>query len=278
MKKNKKQDFFNSDFGKKLELLGTNEEWYDMAFDKAKKEATINIFGVIGGASWMDDMIPSKTFISELNDLDAEIITVYVNSPGGSVEEGFAIYNALNMSKAKIITHNIGMAASAAAYVMMAGDERKSANNAYMLIHSPWTFLVGNAKELRKYADVLDVLNKSMISIFATRTGLEPEKIADMLDEETWISAEQGLEDGFLDTVVEDKAMNMNFDLSAFNCIPEDLKILNSQTKRDDEQSLRDAGYSRSEAMAVRDAPAELAKLAELKQIIENNIKLMKGK
>jgi len=277
MKKNKKQDFFNSEFGKKLELLGTNEEWYNVAFDKVKKEATINIFGVIGGASWMDDTVPAKRFISELNDLDANIITIYVNSPGGSVAEGFAIYNALNMSKAKIITHNIGMAASAAAYVMMAGDEIVTANNAWMMIHSPWSFLVGNSKELRKAADVLDGLNKSMISIFASRTGLETDKIETMLDEETWISAEQGIKDGFYDTVVEDKIKNLNFDLSAFDCIPEDVKILNSQNKRDGEQSLRDAGYSRSEAMAVRDVPAELAMLNELKQTIENNTIIVKG-
>jgi hypothetical protein len=169
------------------------------------------------------------------------------------------------------------MAASAAAYVMMAGDVRISAKNAWMMIHSPWSGFIGNAKEFRKEADVLDGLNKSMVSIFSARTGQDAEKIEAWLDEETFISAEQGLEDGFLDEVVEDKVMNMNFDLSAFACIPEELKILNSQNKREGEQSLRDAGYSRSEATAVRDVPAELAMLNELKQTIENNIKIVEG-
>ena len=131
----------------------------------------IYIYGDIG-ESWWEETVTAKSFISELNALDVDAITVRIASIGGSVPDGVAIYNALKRHKARVTTCVDSIAYSIASLIAMAGDEREMADNALMMIHAPWTYTGGNAAELRMTADLLDTYAKAMATSYAAATGL----------------------------------------------------------------------------------------------------------
>ena len=132
-------------------------------------------------------------------------VTVHINSPGGDVMAGAEIYSALREhslngeGRVKVIV--TGLAASAASVVAMAGDEILMHPVAYMMIHNPWTFAMGDAKELRKTAKVLDVISEGLISAYEQRTGKDREELKRMLENETWMSAGTAVEEGFADGI-----------------------------------------------------------------------------
>ncbi len=131
-------------------------------------------------------------------------ITVYINSPGGDVMAGAEIYTALrehsDQGKGHITVKVSGIAASAASIVAMAGDEILMSPVAYMMIHNPWTGpLYGNAKDLRKQADVLDVISEGLINAYERRTGKSRDELMKMLDGETYMSAQTCIDEGFAD-------------------------------------------------------------------------------
>ena len=132
-------------------------------------------------------------------------VTVHINSPGGDVVAGAEIYSALREhrlngeGRVKVIV--TGIAASAASVIAMAGDEILMHPVAYMMIHNPWTFAAGDAKELRKTAKVLDVISEGLINAYQTRTGKDREELKRMLENETWMSAGTCVEEGFADGI-----------------------------------------------------------------------------
>ena len=131
-------------------------------------------------------------------------LTVYINSPGGDVMAGAEIYTALrehsDQGKGRITVKVSGIAASAASIVAMAGDEILMSPVAYMMIHNPWTGpLYGNAKDLRKQADVLDVISEGLINAYERRTGKSRDELMQMLDGETYMSAQTCIDEGFAD-------------------------------------------------------------------------------
>ena len=132
-------------------------------------------------------------------------VTVHINSPGGDVMAGAEIYSALREhslngeGRVKVIV--TGLAASAASVVAMAGAEIVMHPVAYMMIHNPWTFAMGDAKELRKTAKVLDVISEGLISAYEQRTGKDREELKRMLENETWMSAGTAVEEGFADGI-----------------------------------------------------------------------------
>lgn len=132
--------------------------------------AEILIFGDIG-ESWWGDSVTAKAFLEELSALTAETITVRINSFGGSVSDGLAIYNALKRHSAHVTTVNEGAAMSIASLILMAGDTVEMAENSLLMIHAPWTYAGGNAAELRDTADMLDKWAMAMASSYAAQTG-----------------------------------------------------------------------------------------------------------
>lgn len=130
-------------------------------------------------------------------------LTVYINSPGGDVMAGAEIYTALREHSEKglgrVTVKVTGLAASAASIVAMAGDEILMAPVAYMMIHNPWTVAAGNAKELRKQADVLDVISEGLINAYERRTGKSRDELMQLLDGETYMSAQTCINEGFAD-------------------------------------------------------------------------------
>lgn len=173
-----------------------------MSYFAAKKDGTdyvLDVFDFIG-ADWMGEGITAKSVARALADAgDAERIVVRINSPGGEVFEGTAIYNQLKgIATEKTVRVEVhGLAASMASVIAMAGDEIIMAEGAMMMIHNPWSFAIGDEHEMRKQADLLAKLKDSAIDIYAQRTGKRPRQIASMMDDETWMTASEAVENGF---------------------------------------------------------------------------------
>lgn len=139
---------------------------------------------------------------------NASEIRVYINSYGGSVFEGTAIYNQLKRHPAHKVVYVDGFACSIASVIAMAGDEVVMPRNTMMMIHNVWLAACGNAAELRKAADDLDTINAAGREAYLAKAGekLSPEKLAEMMDSETWLTAEQCIEYGLADRLADKDA------------------------------------------------------------------------
>lgn len=174
------------------------------------------IYGDVEGDSydwWTDEVIESETsanhFREELAKYpNAAEINVYINSNGGSVFEGTAIYNQLRRHPAKKTVYIDGFACSIASVIAMAGDEVVMPKNALMMIHNPWMYTYGNAADLRKAADDLDTIAKGARQAYLTKAGekLDEERLTEMMDAETWLTAEECLNLGLADRYAEKDA------------------------------------------------------------------------
>lgn len=189
----------------------------------------IFIYGDIVSYRWDEEDTTSNSFKDDLDSLgDVSTINLYINSPGGSVFEGVAIHNMLKRHKAKINVYVDALAASIASVIAMAGDTIFMPKNAMMMIHNPWTVAMGNSKELRKVADDLDRISVSAIETYLQKAGdkLEKEKLKQMLDDETWLSADDAYQYGLCDVVQEanDMAASISEDLfSKYKNVPKQL-------------------------------------------------------
>lgn len=154
----------------------------------------IFLYGVIG-----KDIYDTE-FISQIPQGN-EDLEIRINSPGGSVFQGWAIHNALKEYTGKKIIHIDGVAASMASVVALAGDEVHMSENALFMIHNPSSQTQGSASELRKEADLLDKIKTVMVESYHKKTGLEKNKLVEMLDAETWFDANEAKESKFIDTV-----------------------------------------------------------------------------
>jgi len=164
---------------------------------------------------------------------DVTTINVYINSPGGDVYMSFAIYTLLARHAAKVVVYIDGIAASGASIVAMAGDTRKIAANALIMIHEPMIFMGGTASDLRKMASAMDKMKDSAIEIYAARTGVDEATIAQWVADETWFNAKEAIEEGFADEIVEVKQATVSADLSLYKNAPPELHdAASSRTKR----------------------------------------------
>lgn len=136
---------------------------------------------------------------------EASEIRVRLNSPGGIVTEGHAIYNLLHQAKARVVVDVDGLAASAASVVAMAGDEIRIAENAFMMIHDPWSIAMGSADDLRSEAAVLDKMAGAIAQTYAARTGQSVEQMTALMAAETWMTADEAVEQGFATSVTRNK-------------------------------------------------------------------------
>lgn len=191
--------------------MSTSQKWYAVrrktamaaAAAGALASAEILIYGDIG-ESWWDETVSARDFIAELNALDVDVITVRINSVGGSVPDGLAIFNAMRRHKADITTEVDGMAFSIASLIAMAGDKVHMADNAMLMIHAPWTYAAGNAVELRELADQLDTWAAAMSTSYAVKTGDQPGALALLTDgKDHYYTAAEALAGKFIDAVTD---------------------------------------------------------------------------
>ena len=177
---------------------------------------TVSIHDDIGG--WG---VSAKMFLDELRKVAAPEVNVEINSPGGDVFAGLAIYNGLRNSGKKVNVKVLGIAASAASLVAMTGDTIEMPENTFMMIHNPWTFAAGDADDLREQADLLDKIGDSLTSTYARRTGKSAEEIQTLLAAETWFTAQEAVDAGFATAVTQPFAAQASFDVDR---LPENVR------------------------------------------------------
>lgn len=172
--------------------------------------AQIDIFGDIVSEKWFDEETSATSFRDALKELgDVSTINLSINSGGGSVFDGIAIYNMLKSHKATVNVYVEGLAASIASVIAMAGDTITMRSGSMMMVHMPWTLSQGNAEEMRKTADTLEKTGDSIVDIYSERTGISPDDIRNIMNDETWLSAEEAVEQGWA-TKLDKKEAVMN--------------------------------------------------------------------
>lgn len=178
------------------------------ALETNGKEVDVYIFGDITSWEWFDSDVSSYTLSKELQGLgdDIEIINVHINSYGGEVAEGLAIYNMLRNHKAKVRTYCDGFACSIASVIFMAGDERIMNAASLLMVHNAWMYTAGNADQLRKDADDLDKITQASINAYMQNVNITEDKLKELLDAETWILPSEALEMGFATSIVGETA------------------------------------------------------------------------
>ena len=176
-----------------------NQSWYSIKA-KANDTAEISIYDEIG--YWG---ITAKSFSKDLKALGNNLKqnNLHIHSPGGDVFDGIAIYNLLKNHPANVTVYIDGLAASMASVIAMAGNEVIMPENAMMMIHKPWGIQGGDAEDMRKYADLLDKVENTLIPAYANKTGKTPEELAEMLSAETWLNGKECVEQGFADKLAE---------------------------------------------------------------------------
>ncbi|MDM7647001.1 Clp protease ClpP [Leuconostoc falkenbergense] len=172
--------------------------------------AQIDIFGDIVSEKWFDEETSATSFRDALKELgDVSTINLSINSGGGSVFDGIAIYNMLKSHKATVNVYVEGLAASIASVIAMAGDTITMRSGSMMMVHMPWTLSQGNAEEMRKTADTLEKTGDSIVDIYSERTGISSDDIRNIMNDETWLSAEEAVEQGWA-TKLDQKEAVMN--------------------------------------------------------------------
>jgi len=171
--------------------------------NKSDTKAEITLYGAIGGG-FFEDTISAKQFSDELKKLPDTVkeISLRINSPGGDVFDGMTIYNRLKQHKAKVTVYVDGIAASIASIIAMAGDEIIMGEGTQIMVHLPWTFAYGNARDFEETINRLDDITEQMISIYAKKTKKSRAEIKSMLTDETWLDSETAISEGFADKVV----------------------------------------------------------------------------
>ncbi|MCK9597727.1 MAG: Clp protease ClpP [Sphaerochaeta sp.] len=252
-------------------------DWYRVQA-QSDDETEILIYDVIG---WPYN--DASELIRSLKDIKSKSILVRINSPGGDVFDGTAIFNALQSHESKVVTRIEGLAASMASVIAMAGKEVQAYKNTMLMIHNAWTFAAGDHAELREVADLLEKIDGNLLDIYHGKTKAKAGKreIKQMMDDETWMTAEEAKEKGFVNTIIESgAAAKAEFDLSIFGNVPDDLiRAQKPPTERQLERALRDAGLSRADAKALLAGRREhdARAMDEVKAALNKTLKIIGG-
>lgn len=182
----------------RLAGLTRGGQWYSIR-NAAGPVAEVRIYDVIGFFG-----VTAEDFANEIADITAPEIVVGINSPGGDVFDGIAIFNSLRVHPARVTTRVDGLAASAASVIVQAGDERVMLTASQMMIHAAWGIVIGTAGDMREFADLLDRQTDVLAGIYASRAGVDPAHFRAILRRgDTWYSDHEAVEAGLADQVVD---------------------------------------------------------------------------
>ncbi|WP_312604945.1 head maturation protease, ClpP-related [Kosakonia cowanii] len=177
------------------------ERWNGGIRAAREGENSISIFDVIGADFWGDGVTASR-IAGALRSMNGGAVTVNINSPGGDMFEGLAIYNLLREYEGKVTVKVLGLAASAASIIAMAGDEVQIGRGAFLMIHNCWVYAMGNRHDLAQIAADMAPFDKAMSDIYQARSGLDSAAIDKMMDGETYIGGSEAVEKGFADSLL----------------------------------------------------------------------------
>jgi len=188
--------------GIKYDLSPRALEQWNPAIKAAESDNTISIFDVIGVDYWTGEGVTAKRIAGALRAIGERDVTVLINSPGGDMFEGLAIYNLLREHKGEVTVKVLGLAASAASVIAMAGDNIQAARAGFLMIHNAWILVAGNRHDMREYADYLEPFDRSMADLYAARTGIEFKDMQKIMDAGSWIGGSDAVEQGFADELL----------------------------------------------------------------------------
>lgn len=171
-----------------------------------EESAELYIYGTISSYKWSESDVTAYDLAKELSEQKGKKLLVRINSKGGEVSNGLAIYNLLRSHDAQVTTLCDGFACSAASVIFMAGSIRKMPRTSLLMIHNAWTYTSGDSNDLRKIADELEKITQPSVKIYKGASNLSEDEIKKMMDDETWINADEALSYGFVTEIVEDSA------------------------------------------------------------------------
>jgi len=190
---------------------------------KSDDEGNISIFGDIGD-SWWSEGVTAKDFKKDLESLgNVKVLNIDINSPGGSFFEGLAIYNMLKNHTATKKMVVLGLAASAASTIAMAGDEISMSEDAYIMIHNARMMAGGDKNDMLKASEELSKFDKTIANIYAKKTGKTEEELLNLMADETWMNGKDAMDMGFIDKLTEAKKAAAHFDPKQFKNTPNKL-------------------------------------------------------
>lgn len=224
------------------------DRWSDSAAGVRALERgdnVITMFDVIGEDYWTGAGVTAKKVASQLRAIGGPV-EVQINSPGGDMFEGFAVYNVLREHPYDVTVKVMGMAASAASIIAMAGDRIEIGASSFIMIHNCWVLAYGNRNDLRELADWLQPFDQAMCDVYVARTGQKADAVAKMLDDESWLSGSQAIDKGFADALLAADKTTVDETAKA-----EDHRV---NELRGMERSLISAGMSRDAARARIDS------------------------
>lgn len=201
----------------------TPNKYYQLVTD-GDTSADLYIFGDICAYPWESQGQQSGvSIVRQLKELDVDEINVHINSYGGDVAEGLAIYNVLREHKAQIVTICDGFACSAASVIFMAGDRRVMQPASLLMIHNAWTIAMGNAEELRKTADDIEIITQASVEAYKAVATISEKKIKELMDAETWILPKEAVKYGFATEIDDEDEDDDEPKQSAFGVIMQKL-------------------------------------------------------
>jgi len=213
--------------------------WAEMPRAAAEGDDTITIFDVIGEDWWTGGGFTAKRAAASLRSIGDKPVRVQINSPGGDLMEGIAIYNLLRAHKAKVTVEVLGWAASSASIIAMAGDEIVMGLGTFMMVHNCWGAVLGNRHDLREGADLFESFDSAITDIYEARTGGARDEIVKLVDGETVMEPAKALKHGFADRV----------DNSLGTDVPDSTHAVDQAlvARRRTEAALARAGYTRAQ-------------------------------
>ena len=191
-----------------------NNKWFNIQGKATDAVAEVYIFDEIGAYG-----ISAQEFISEMKEYKDTPVNLRINCIGGDVFDGMAMYNIIKKREAKTTAYIEGIAASMGSVIALAADEVVMAENSLFMIHNAWGGAMGEAEDMRKTASVLEKISGEIASIYKRKTRLSLDRITDMMDEETWLNAEEAYELGFVDTISDSIKVAAKYDVSKFKNI-----------------------------------------------------------
>ena len=208
----------------------------------ASGDNVITVFETIGKDPWTGGGITAKSITAQLRAIGDRPVEVQINSPGGDMFEGIAIYNVLRDHPQDITVKVMGLAASAASVIAMAGDAIQIGLASFLMIHNAWVLAMGNRHDMQQVADFLAPFDAAMAEVYAARTGKPASDMAALMDKESWIGGQQAIDMGFADTLLSADEIASDPAASAAGRQQHEVRVM--------EQALLRTGLSRTEARA----------------------------
>lgn len=219
------------------------DKWNPAFQSSATDESSISILDAIGEDFWTGEGVTAKRIGAALRSIGKNEVVVNINSPGGDFFEGVAIYNMLRAHPAKVTVRVVGLAASAASVIAMAGDEIQIGQAGFLMIHNAWTVSVGNRHDMNELAATMETFDSAMADVYSARTGIEKTEISTLMDKETWLSGAKAVDEGFADNFLPDDIVSEDKE--------RDTKALKAQALLENALRAHNPNMSRSERRAL---------------------------